>query len=134
LIGPLFGLARPFLHGLDAETAHKATLAALKIAPIPACTPDPPSAGVEAFGLRFPNRIGLAAGFDKNAEVPDAMLRLGFGFVEVGGVTPRPQAGNPRPRAFRLAADEASAPTRMPMTARRNTSRWCAVWRPSSTT
>jgi dihydroorotate dehydrogenase len=107
LIGPLFGLARPFLHGLDAETAHKATIAALRIAPLPPCGPDPASAGVEAFGLRFPNRIGLAAGFDKNAEVPDAMLRLGFGFVEVGGVTPRPQAGNPRPRAFRLAADEA---------------------------
>ena len=62
---------------------------------------------MRAFGLNFPNPIGLAAGFDKNAEVPDALLRLGFGFVEVGTVTPRPQAGNPKPRVFRLAADEA---------------------------
>ena len=61
---------------------------------------------VQAFGLTFPNPVGLAAGFDKNAEVPDALLRLGFGFVEVGGVTPRPQPGNPRPRLFRLDADE----------------------------
>ena len=61
---------------------------------------------MRAFGLNFPNPIGLAAGFDKNAEVPDALLRLGFGFVEIGTVTPRPQAGNPRPRLFRLDADE----------------------------
>src|SRR5256714_9719754 len=60
-----------------------------------------------AFGLNFSNPIGMAAGFDKSAEVPDSLLRLGFGFVEVGTVTPRPQAGNPRPRLFRLAADEA---------------------------
>ena len=59
-----------------------------------------------AFGLNFPNPVGLAAGFDKNAQVPDALLRLGFGFVEVGTVTPRPQAGNPRTRLFRLEADE----------------------------
>lgn len=107
MIGALFNAARPFLQGLDAESAHKATLAALKLAPLPQPVPDPASAGVKAFGLTFPNRLGLAAGFDKNAEVPDALLRLGFGFVEVGGVTPRPQPGNPRPRAFRLAADEA---------------------------
>jgi dihydroorotate dehydrogenase len=62
---------------------------------------------VKAFGLTFPNPIGLAAGFDKNAEVPDASLRLGFGFVEVGTLTPLAQAGNPRPRLFRLPADEA---------------------------
>jgi dihydroorotate dehydrogenase len=61
---------------------------------------------VRAFGLNFPNPIGMAAGFDKNAEVPDELLRLGFGFVEIGTVTPRPQAGNPRPRLFRLEADE----------------------------
>jgi dihydroorotate dehydrogenase len=62
---------------------------------------------VRAFGLNFPNPIGMAAGFDKNAEVPDALLRLGFGFVEIGSVTPKPQAGNPRPRLFRLERDEA---------------------------
>ena len=62
---------------------------------------------MRAFGLNFPNPVGIAAGFDKNAEVPDALLRLGFGFVEVGTVTPLPQAGNPRPRLFRLEADEA---------------------------
>jgi dihydroorotate dehydrogenase len=61
---------------------------------------------VRAFGLNFPNPVGMAAGFDKNAEVPDALLRLGFGFVEVGTVTPRPQSGNPRPRLFRLDRDE----------------------------
>ena len=60
-----------------------------------------------AFGLEFPNPIGLAAGFDKDAEVPDAMLKFGFGFVECGSITPRPQAGNPRPRLFRLASDRA---------------------------
>ena len=61
---------------------------------------------VRAFGLNFPNPIGMAAGFDKNAEVPDALLRLGFGFVEIGTVTPQPQGGNPRPRLFRLERDE----------------------------
>ncbi|MGH6682541.1 MAG: quinone-dependent dihydroorotate dehydrogenase, partial [Pseudolabrys sp.] len=61
---------------------------------------------VRAFGLNFPHPVGLAAGFDKNAQVPDALLRLGFGFVEVGTVTPLPQAGNPRPRLFRLESDE----------------------------
>jgi dihydroorotate dehydrogenase len=66
---------------------------------------DPAELGVQAFGLNFPNPVGLAAGFDKNAQVPDSLLRLGFGFVEVGTVTPRAQAGNPRPRLFRLEAD-----------------------------
>jgi dihydroorotate dehydrogenase len=61
---------------------------------------------VRAFGLNFPNPVGLAAGFDKSAEVPDALLKLGFGFVEIGSVTPRPQPGNPRPRLFRLERDE----------------------------
>jgi dihydroorotate dehydrogenase len=66
---------------------------------------DDPRLAVRAFGLNFPNPVGMAAGFDKNAEVPDALLRLGFGFVEVGTITPRPQPGNPRPRLFRLDAD-----------------------------
>src|ERR1700734_2910460 len=60
---------------------------------------------MRAFGLNFPSPVGMAAGFDKNAEVPDVLLRLGFGFVEVGTITPRPQGGNPRPRLFRLDAD-----------------------------
>jgi dihydroorotate dehydrogenase len=67
---------------------------------------DDPKLAVRAFGLNFPNPIGIAAGFDKNAEVADALLRLGFGFVEIGSVTPKPQGGNPRPRLFRLDRDE----------------------------
>ena len=66
-----------------------------------------PNLAISCFGLDFENPLGLAAGFDKNAEVPDAMLGLGFGFVEVGTITPRPQAGNPRPRLFRLSEDQA---------------------------
>src|SRR6186713_231112 len=69
--------------------------------------PDDPKLAVRAFGLNFPNPVGMAAGFDKSAEAPDALLRLGFGFVEVGSVTPKPQPGNPRPRLFRLERDEA---------------------------
>jgi dihydroorotate dehydrogenase len=69
--------------------------------------PDDAKLAVRAFGLNFPNPIGMSAGFDKNAEVPDALLRLGFGFVEIGTVTPKPQSGNPRPRLFRLERDEA---------------------------
>jgi len=68
--------------------------------------PDDPKLAVRAFGLNFPNPIGMAAGFDKSGEVPDALLRLGFGFVEIGSVTPKPQIGNPRPRIFRLERDE----------------------------
>ncbi|MDJ1157997.1 quinone-dependent dihydroorotate dehydrogenase [Chelatococcus sp. SYSU_G07232] len=106
MIDVLAGLARPFLFALDPETAHRLTVRALAAAPLPAPAPDDPRLAVEAFGLRFPNPVGLAAGFDKNAEVPDALLALGFGFAEVGTVTPRPQEGNPRPRIFRLPADE----------------------------
>src|ERR1700759_227243 len=68
---------------------------------------DDPKLAVRAFGLNFPNPVGMAAGFDKNAEVPDAVLRLGFGFIEIGTVTPKPQIGNPRPRLIRLERDEA---------------------------
>jgi dihydroorotate dehydrogenase len=100
-------IATPVLKRLPPETAHRAAINALKIVP-PA---DAPSSGpglmVEVLGLKFPNPLGLAAGFDKNAEVPSAMLRLGFGFVEVGTLTPRPQAGNARPRLFRLREDAA---------------------------
>ena len=99
-------LAAPLLRTLDPERAHGLALAALKLAPLRRAARDDEKLRVSAFGLTFPNPVGLAAGFDKNAEVPDQLFRLGFGFVEVGGVTPRPQPGNPRPRLFRLDADE----------------------------
>jgi dihydroorotate dehydrogenase len=94
---------------LPAETAHRATIALTRAAAplLPEPAPDDPRLAVYALGLDFPNPIGLAAGFDKDAEVPDAMAKLGFGFVECGTVTPRPQAGNPRPRLFRLKEDRA---------------------------
>ncbi|MDE1172952.1 MAG: quinone-dependent dihydroorotate dehydrogenase [Parvibaculaceae bacterium] len=99
----LFPLIRPVLTRLDPELAHNLTLGALKTGLGPrARQADPASLAVDVLGLRFANPIGIAAGFDKNGEVPDAMLALGMGFAEVGTVTPRPQAGNPRPRLFRL--------------------------------
>jgi len=103
-----FDLTLPLLRLLPPETAHRTSIVALRagIAPGPA-EPDPPSLGIALWGWEFPNPVGLAAGFDKNAEVPDAMLRFGFGFVETGTVTPRPQPGNPKPRLFRLAEDGA---------------------------
>ena len=103
----LFGLARPFLHRLDPETAHGLTIRALALAPSRVPAPDDPRLATTVFGKSFPNPVGLAAGFDKQAEVPDRLLDLGFGFVEVGGVVPLPQPGNPRPRVFRLPADGA---------------------------
>ncbi|CAM5772547.1 dihydroorotate dehydrogenase (quinone) [Labrys miyagiensis] len=106
MIGTAFSLIRPLLMRMDPELAHERTLAALRSLPIPPCLPDSPTLGVRAFGLDFPNRVGVAAGFDKNAEVVDPLFRLGFGFVEIGSVTPRPQEGNPRPRLFRLPADQ----------------------------
>ncbi|MFN3655771.1 MAG: quinone-dependent dihydroorotate dehydrogenase [Pseudolabrys sp.] len=106
MIGLLDRLSRPLLRALDAEDAHNLAIKALRLMPSRKAPADPPELAVRAFGLDFPNPVGLAAGFDKNAEVPDALLRLGFGFVEVGTVTPRPQIGNPRPRLFRLEADE----------------------------
>ncbi|WP_421694162.1 quinone-dependent dihydroorotate dehydrogenase [Aestuariivirga sp.] len=107
LAGLAFPLARPLLHALDAETAHGLTIRALKVMPRLSRPTADPRLAVDVFGLSFPNPLGLAAGFDKNAEVPDAMLALGFGFTEIGTVTPRPQEGNPRPRLFRLAEDQA---------------------------
>ncbi len=106
MIGLFDRLTRPLLRALDPEDAHALAVKALKIAPVPKSAADDPRLSVRAFGLNFPNPVGIAAGFDKNGEVPDALLRLGFGFVEVGTVTPRPQPGNPRPRLFRLEADE----------------------------
>lgn len=107
MIGALFPLAKPLLHALDAETAHQLTIRGLALLPPAKPTPDDPRLAVEVLGRRFPNPVGLAAGFDKQCEVPDALLSLGFGFVELGGVVPRPQPGNPRPRVFRLARDGA---------------------------
>jgi dihydroorotate dehydrogenase len=100
-------VAGPVLRRLPAETAHRAAINALKIAPPARTSPFDQRLSVEVLGLRFPNPLGLAAGFDKNAEVPDAMLKLGFGFVEVGTLTPRPQEGAARPRLFRLPEDAA---------------------------
>ncbi|MBX9946403.1 MAG: quinone-dependent dihydroorotate dehydrogenase [Reyranella sp.] len=101
-----YSLADSLLARLDAETAHGLALRVLKSGLMPADRrPDPSSLGVTVWGRRLANPVGLAAGFDKNAEVADAMLGLGFGLVEIGSVTPRPQDGNPRPRLFRLAED-----------------------------
>ena len=102
----VFPVIRPFVFALDAEPAHRATIAALKLWPIRSAD-FAPSLRTEVAGLTFPSPVGLGAGFDKDAEVFDAMLGLGFGFVEVGTLTPRPQAGNAKPRLFRLAEDAA---------------------------
>jgi dihydroorotate dehydrogenase len=107
MIDRAFPLVRPLLHRLDAERAHDMTLRALELMPSIPSRADDPRLAVDVLGRHFPNPVGLAAGFDKGARVPDALLGLGFGFVEVGGVVPRPQPGNPRPRVFRLAADRA---------------------------
>jgi len=104
----LYPLVRPLLRALPAEAAHRLTLAALSsgFGPLIAAR-DPPSLGQTLWGRSFPNPVGIAAGFDKDAQVPDAMLRLGAGFAETGTVTPRPQSGNPKPRIFRLYEDAA---------------------------
>jgi dihydroorotate dehydrogenase len=107
VIGLFDSLARPMLRMLDPEDAHRVAIHALKLPPFLKLVVDDPKLAVRAFGLNFPNPVGMAAGFDKHAEVPDALLKLGFGFVEVGTVTPLPQAGNPRPRVFRLNRDQA---------------------------
>ena len=103
----IYPLVRPLAFALDAETAHRLTIAALKAVP----KRRPPKFDrvltTSVAGLGFPSPVGLAAGFDKDAEVADPMLGLGFGFVEVGTLTPRPQQGNPRPRLFRLPEDKA---------------------------
>jgi len=102
----LYPLIRPFAFALDAEAAHSLTIKALKLLPLH--SPHlPESLKSEVAGVCFPSPVGLAAGFDKDAHVAGEMLTLGFGFVEVGTLTPRPQAGNPRPRLFRLVEDGA---------------------------
>jgi len=103
----LYSLIRPLAFVFDAETAHRMTISALKIVP-PRRPPDfPASLRTRVAGIDFPTPVGLAAGFDKDAEVAEQMLSMGFGFVEVGTLTPRPQEGNPKPRLFRLAEDQA---------------------------
>ena len=104
----LFPLIRPVLAALDPERAHGLTIRALKAGLGPRGTaPDDPRLSVRVFGRGFSNPLGLAAGFDKNAEVYGPMSRMGLGFVEVGSITPQPQPGNPKPRMFRLARDRA---------------------------
>lgn len=103
----LYPLLRPLLMALDAETAHRLTIWGLRRMTPRKRAPDDPILATRAFGLDFPNPVGIAAGFDKHGEVPLQLASLGFGFVELGSVTPRPQPGNPRPRVFRLSGDRA---------------------------
>lgn len=99
----LYKLARPLLFSLDAETAHELTISSLHLAGklLPAGKPLT-GQQTEVMGITFPNRIGLAAGLDKNGDAIDGLARFGFGFIEIGTITPRPQPGNPKPRMFRL--------------------------------
>ncbi|HEV2079387.1 MAG TPA: quinone-dependent dihydroorotate dehydrogenase [Allosphingosinicella sp.] len=103
----VYPLLRPLIFMLDAERAHGLTIAALKLMPGSSGPATDRRLAVRVAGLDFPNPVGLAAGFDKNAEVYRQVLELGFGFAEVGTITPRPQPGNPKPRLFRLAEDRA---------------------------
>ena len=102
----MYSLAKPFLFALDAERAHglglKAIEAAYRSGLNPLLAAKPPRLLTKAFGIEFANPVGLAAGLDKNGEHIDALMSLGFGFVEIGTVTPRAQEGNPKPRMFRL--------------------------------
>jgi dihydroorotate dehydrogenase len=104
----LYSLARPALWTLDPETAHRLTIHALRLGLVkPPSLPDDPILAQTLWGRNFANPVGLAPGLDKHGEAVDALVGLGFGFVEIGGVTPEPQIGNPRPRLFRLAEDGA---------------------------
>jgi dihydroorotate dehydrogenase len=108
MINAIQSLARRGLFLLDPEAAHGLSVKALKTGLVPACTaPADPRLAQTVAGLTFTNPLGMAAGYDKNAEVPEALLRLGFGFTEIGTVTPKPQTGNDRPRIFRLVEDDA---------------------------
>ena len=99
-----YRLLRPFLFLLPPEIAHTLTLKVLKYAPFKRTLPEDP---VTLWGLQFKNRLGIAAGLDKNGEYIDALAKLGFGFIEVGTVTPKPQPGNPKPRLFRFHQSQA---------------------------
>lgn len=108
MIPGLADLAMPFLRTLEPEQAHEVTLRAMEAGLFPrSCAPGNKKLKQTVWGLEFPNPLGIAAGFDKDARVPDAILASGFGFAEIGTVTPKPQAGNPRPRIFRLPEDGA---------------------------
>jgi len=112
VIGVFSALGRSVLTAIDPEQAHTLTIRGLKLAQATGVLggdmrPDYPALATRVFGLDFPNPLGMAAGFDKNGEVPDALTGLGFGFAEIGTVAPRPQPGNPKPRVFRLPADKA---------------------------
>jgi dihydroorotate dehydrogenase len=108
MLNRMFSLAPHLLAALPPEQAHEATLKSLELGLFPRATaPDPPSLTLRFADLALPNPVGVAAGFDKDARVPDALLALGCGFTEVGTVTPKPQSGNPRPRVFRLPRDRA---------------------------
>jgi dihydroorotate dehydrogenase len=102
----LFSLFRPLLYCLSPEAGHRLMIRALRIAPVLGSATHPAILASTVAGINFPSPIGLAAGFDKDAEVPQAMLAMGFGFVEVGTLTPLAQQGNPKPRLFRLVEDE----------------------------
>src|SRR6266513_1235963 len=103
----VYPIIRPLAFALDPETAHRLTIQALKLMPPHGPPHFPASLKTTVAGLDFPTPVGLAAGFDKDAEVPEQMLSRGFGFVEVGTLTPQPQDGNPKPRLFRLREDRA---------------------------
>ncbi len=103
----IYSLLRPALFRLDAESAHGLALTGLKLAGSTRAPVFPASLSTKVAGIAFPNPVGMAAGFDKDGEVPDALLGLGFGFAEVGSITPLPQSGNPKPRLFRLVEDRA---------------------------
>lgn len=107
MLKSLFGLAPRALMLLPPEEAHEITLRALEFGAFPAGGPDHPALATRFAGLALPNPIGIAAGFDKDGRVPDAVLGLGCGFAEIGTVTPLPQPGNPKPRVFRLMRDRA---------------------------
>jgi dihydroorotate dehydrogenase len=107
MAGPLGWLARSALFRFDPETAHRMAIRTLALGLLPSAQAPDPSLRRRLFDLDFPSPVGLAAGFDKDAEAFNGLLRLGFGFVEVGTVTPRPQPGNPKPRMFRLESDGA---------------------------
>ena len=106
----MFSILRPFLFNLDPEIAHDLAIKSLKLNPLPSKmfeVEDEEMLNIKLLGKQFPNPIGLAAGFDKSAEVYNSLLKLGFGFVEIGTATPLKQFGNPKPRMFRLEDDEA---------------------------
>ncbi|HVA76785.1 MAG TPA: quinone-dependent dihydroorotate dehydrogenase [Candidatus Binataceae bacterium] len=107
MLSELYKLAKPLLFQCDAETAHRMTLSILSTWPLLAAPADPPELRVKLWDIEFSNPIGLAAGMDKDAVAIAAWQGLGFGFAEIGTVTPRAQPGNPRPRVFRLPADRA---------------------------